>query len=490
MLAVDQDQVLILALELAQEEMSAFGHVLIVGAGIFGASTALELARLGHRVTIVDRSQDGYACENASSHDLNKIVRSDYMDAHYRDLGKKAIELWRLHPLYAPYFHEVGIFFYSGVPASNEEPWLRNGVENAIKPIQGAYEFGNHTERPMARTIKSPLEAMHVFPERLRPHLGEALTSFDKQVGYLNPQAGWVEARNATFAVLDEAKRLGVEVVSDATIVELVFASSSSSSSSTQAKPRVCGAMTSNGRTIHADRVVLAAGCWTPSLLETLHVPLKKPILRPSAHCVLTLKIQPDVARLFHGSPVTFNMDTGMYTFEPNPDGILKCAIHGLGSSSPDPRDSTTPAFPHANTNPHVSQMLKHIQAMFPVLQMDGPNKNMDVYYTRFCWYCDTADENFLIDFHPDVDNLLVASGDSGHALKFLPLMGRLITSKLLHIENDSALAPDMGLSAYQRRVFSFEHHMHADKTVNTSMPIDYIRISGIPPAHVPQPKL
>lgn len=58
--------------------MSAFSHVLIIGAGTFGATTALELARLGHQVTIVDRSADGHASGNAASNDLNKIIRSDY----------------------------------------------------------------------------------------------------------------------------------------------------------------------------------------------------------------------------------------------------------------------------------------------------------------------------------------------------------------------------------------------------------------------------
>lgn len=470
--------------------MSAYAHILIIGAGVFGSSTALELARLGHRVTIVDRSIDGYACENAASHDINKIVRSDYIDAHYCDLAKKCFELWRSDPLYAPYFHQVGIFFRSGVPASDDASWLSIGMKNAMKPVEGAYEYGyNHVRflydaRPAARSIKTTVDAIQAFPESLRPHLGEAYTSFDKQVGYVNPQAGWAEARNATFSVLREAERLGVHVVPNAAISKLI-------TNTDGIKPRVCGAVASDGRSFYADRVIVAAGCWTPSLLETLQVPLPKPILKPSAHCVLTFKLKPEVARLFLGSPVTFNMASGMYTFEPNSEGILKCAIHAKGGESPVPQDYTTPAYPHADTHPYVAQMIREIRTMFPVLRLDGPEKNAEVHFTRICWYCDTVDENFLIDFHPNADGLLIASGDSGHALKFLPFMGRLITSRLLHITNDSTLVPDMGLSAHQRKVFSFQYHMHADKHVNmSSTPIDSIRISHIPPAHVPQPKL
>lgn len=34
---------------------------------------------------------------------------------------------------------------------------------------------------------------------------------------------------------------------------------------------------------------------------------------------------------------------------------------------------------------------------------------------------------DWLIDYHPDYTNLFVASGDSGHAFKYAPLIGREI---------------------------------------------------------------
>lgn len=242
----------------------------------------------------------------------------------YRDLGKKCIALWRSDPLYAPFYHEVGIIFRSGMPTGPHSVWIKEGVNFAGQPVMNAYEAASRETRPLARTITSNEEAKHAFPESLRPHLGEAFTTFGPgaQTGYFNPQAGWAEAGNATFAVLDEAKKLGVKVVSDALISKLLFTPGSNN------KPRVCGAITSDGREFRADSVVIAAGSWTPSLLETLQVPLKEKVLRPSAHCVVTFQLFPEVAELFRGTPVTFNMDSGLYTFEPNADGILKCAIH------------------------------------------------------------------------------------------------------------------------------------------------------------------
>lgn len=43
------------------------------------------------------------------------------------------------------------------------------------------------------------------------------------------------------------------------------------------------------------------------------------------------------------------------------------------------------------------------------------------------CRYCDTITGDWLIDYHPEYSNLVVASGDSGHGFKFAPIIGREI---------------------------------------------------------------
>jgi glycine/D-amino acid oxidase-like deaminating enzyme len=46
---------------------------------------------------------------------------------------------------------------------------------------------------------------------------------------------------------------------------------------------------------------------------------------------------------------------------------------------------------------------------------------------TRVCMYCDAFDGDLLIGADPDRDGLIVASGGSGHAFKFAPVLGDLI---------------------------------------------------------------
>lgn len=43
------------------------------------------------------------------------------------------------------------------------------------------------------------------------------------------------------------------------------------------------------------------------------------------------------------------------------------------------------------------------------------------------CWYTDSLDNSFIIDYVPDYnDTLFVASGGSGHGFKFLPVLGKV----------------------------------------------------------------
>lgn len=41
------------------------------------------------------------------------------------------------------------------------------------------------------------------------------------------------------------------------------------------------------------------------------------------------------------------------------------------------------------------------------------------------CWYTDSIDNNFVIDYVPDTDStLFICTGGSGHGFKFLPVLG------------------------------------------------------------------
>jgi len=74
-------------------------HVIIVGAGCFGVSTAVHLLQENgssgsiYAVTVIDAS-DTIPAPDAASTDINKIVRSSYSDPFYTSLARAAMREW------------------------------------------------------------------------------------------------------------------------------------------------------------------------------------------------------------------------------------------------------------------------------------------------------------------------------------------------------------------------------------------------------------
>src|SRR5687768_2949223 len=82
---------------------------IIVGAGNFGAAAALALITEDPEATILLVDTTPYPNPRAASHDINKIIRPDYADPTYMRLMAEAMPHWRTSPLYAPFYHEVGV---------------------------------------------------------------------------------------------------------------------------------------------------------------------------------------------------------------------------------------------------------------------------------------------------------------------------------------------------------------------------------------------
>ncbi len=69
--------------------------VIIVGAGIFGVTAALELRRRGYNVALFDSGP--LPRPEASSTDISKIIRIDYgTDEFYTELMEVALPRWRI----------------------------------------------------------------------------------------------------------------------------------------------------------------------------------------------------------------------------------------------------------------------------------------------------------------------------------------------------------------------------------------------------------
>ena len=219
---------------------------LIVGAGVFGVSTAYTLIRKypNASITIVDR--DAYDADSrvAASWDWNKVIRADYDDIIYCKLALEAQDIFESDPLYQPFFHKTGIY------------WMCR-TDYATVVVENYKKLGR----------KAELEAMSV--EEARKLYGGLFEDADydgvKDV-LVNRTSGWANAGDALRAVTKKCIELGVKYVVAET-ESLTFDRSG----------RCTGVKTNKGNVISASKVILCTGAFTAKLLEQAAKASNKP---------------------------------------------------------------------------------------------------------------------------------------------------------------------------------------------------------------------
>ena len=349
------------------------GSIVIVGAGEFGLTSALELRARGWNVTVLD--QGSVPNPEAASTDLNKVVRSDYgADVIYTEMGEAAIAGW----------HRWNEDF--GTKLYHEDGFLVMTTE-AMKP--GGFEHDSF----VFQTARGHTLRCRRSEDLRREH---PLWNAERYVdGYLNPVGGWAESGRTIAVLAEHARTLGVAIVEHAAFAVLLDH----------------GVRTRDGRQWRGDIVLMATGAWTPALLPHLH-----DVMWSTGQTVMQFK-PADPARYRTPSFPVWAADigrTGWYGFPANADGIVKVANHGVGVRVNAMEPRVIPA--------NAEQVFRHfLRETFPALA-DAP-----LVASRLCLYCDTFDGDFWIDHDPMHAGLVVAAGDSGHAFKFAPVLGGII---------------------------------------------------------------
>lgn len=210
---------------------------LIVGAGVFGVSTAYHLIKRDPKASVVLVDRDAYDAESrvAASWDWNKVVRADYDDIVYCKMGIEAQDVFKSDPLWKPYFHETGIYWT-----------CRN--EYAQDVIDNYKKLGR----------KADLAALSVNDARkLYNGLFENADYDGVKEVLINKTSGWAAAGDCLQAVTREAIKLGVKYVV-AEVSTLHF----------DTEGRCTGLRTTAGETLTASHTILSTGAYTPKLLE------------------------------------------------------------------------------------------------------------------------------------------------------------------------------------------------------------------------------
>jgi sarcosine oxidase/L-pipecolate oxidase len=83
------------------------------------------------------------------------------------------------------------------------------------------------------------------------------------------------------------------------------------------------------------------------------------------------------------------------------------------------------------------TQAFQVIQSFLDEYLPELGEERIPVATTRICWYTDTFDNHFLIDRVPGKEGLMVATGGSGHAFKYLPCIGNWVVDIMENIKLD-----------------------------------------------------
>jgi glycine/D-amino acid oxidase-like deaminating enzyme len=353
--------------------------IIVVGAGVNGVTTAIELKERGHEVVMVDPGPLPHAL--AASTDISKAVRAAYgADEDYTELAERSIRLWQQwnDEFGSNLYHQTGVMF---VRCRTME--------------SGDFEY---------ESLKL-LERRGLKVARMNtPQLWKRFPAWNSDVyrdGVLEIEAGYAESGRAVAMLIERAKSVGVELRERVKFSHL-----------DQRGNRVIGIVLDDEQRITADLVVMAVGAWTPYLL-----PFTKEFFRATGQPVFHLK--PSKPDLFaperfpvFGADIT---TTGYYGFPLNRDGVVKIANHSAGREmSPDSPERVV-------SSEEEKRLREFVASTFPSLA-DAP-----IVYTRVCMYCDTHDGHFWIARDPEREGLVIAAGDSGHGFKFAPVLGEII---------------------------------------------------------------
>ena len=264
--------------------------ILIVGAGIFGVSTAYHLSKSpshSSKIILLDRAPA--PSPHAASTDINKIVRADYSSPFYMNLAYEAIDAFSTWPEFQPDAHH------------DQDGKIYNQTGWAMMDEKGS---------DIARRVRENFKVCgredltyDLTEAEMRTKWGGLLSGMDVEgydTAYGSPSAGWVDASRAVEVMVKEAVRNGVKY-EVGEVDNLVL----------QDGQGVRGVKLQDGRSINARQVLLATGAWTSQLMTKLEDELEmkeedriESQLCAAAVCVAHLKLSPEQADLYRQLPI------------------------------------------------------------------------------------------------------------------------------------------------------------------------------------------
>jgi monomeric sarcosine oxidase len=351
----------------------------VIGAGVFGAWTAHHLRRSGASVVLLDAY--GPANSRASSGGETRVIRMGYgPDELYTKWAIRSLPQWQEFEKQCgvPLFHKTGVL------------WLATEGDSYTEAMWAVLQHNN------VRCEKLGGDDVHRrYPQLKFPDVTWAV---------LEPESGLLMARRAVQSLLEDAMRKGVEYL-HAAVQALA------------GQQRVAE-VKAGLESIRAGQFIFACGPW----LQKIFPALLGGRIFPSRQEVFFLG--PPPGRDDFQSPkmpvwLHHNHPDIPYSLPDMESRGFKIAFDRHGSEIDPDSDARLVG---ADS---IARLRAFLKAHIPALA-EAP-----IVETRVCQYENTWNGDFLIDRHPDFENVWLVGGGSGHGFKHGPALGEYV-SKLI----------------------------------------------------------
>jgi glycine/D-amino acid oxidase-like deaminating enzyme len=354
--------------------------VVVVGAGIFGASAAYQLCRTGAGdVLLIDR--DGL-CAGDSGRTFGMVRRhySNDVTALLAMRGAATLMSWA---------DEIGV---------GDSGYVRTGYLLTVPEALTDACRGN-----VERLQELGLDTAYVGPEEIREI--EPAVSVEGIAGAAyEPDGGFADAHKMVLGWFAAATQMGLRTEIGTRVTEILTVSG-----------RIAGVRTPDGD-IATERVVLATGAWGPELLRPLGVEIP----------MLLKRVQVAVLRQRAGGVLPNVVCSDAVTnVVVRPDrGPLFCAVTYFADELLDRADdcdhNVSPGYPEA--------IARALSERYPTLAG---------YEWHAGWagpYDAPPDWNPILGFAPGIEGLYLALGWSGHGFKMAPAVGEVVAAEVMGV--------------------------------------------------------
>ncbi|MEQ1929686.1 MAG: FAD-dependent oxidoreductase [Parvularculaceae bacterium] len=347
--------------------------VAVIGAGVFGAWIAERLKKAGASVALVDQFGVGHA--RASSGGETRVTRYSYGgDPLYTEMARESLIAWKEISARAatPIFHNAGVLWFS--PAGDD--YMAKSV--------AYFEKTGVKHRRMDRAALSG-----AYPQ---------MRFFDGEAGFLEEETGALVAGR------------GVQTVVALNGIPVTFAEA--------AAPKKKNGAFAPAPGVSAKTLVYALGPWLPRLFPQF---LGGKIAATRQE-VLHFGPAPGDERFAPPRlPVWADFNAGDLVYGiPDIEGQgFKFCFGGVGPEI-DPDTENRLVDPQT-----VARAREYLARRFPDLK-DAP-----LVHSRVCQYENSWNSDLVLDRHPEIENVWIAGGGSGHGFKLGPSVGRYVADRI-----------------------------------------------------------